>query len=137
MKRKKKSSIAGKLIVSTVMAIFLVYAIFLFALNLFGTKTFAKITSYRMEMFERDETIRNRYTFVFSYEFVVSGKNFDGRSREIKGPVYLKNKGGSIPIAYLKCCPYLNAPVRDFQPFYKPFIHIFIAMVLLWFLRRF
>jgi len=65
---KKKRSPAGKIIIGFVGSIFLLYAIFLAVLWLAGTPVPAKITSFRREMGERDETIRNQYTYAYAYE---------------------------------------------------------------------
>ena len=136
-RNRQKSNLTGKLIVFSVIVLFLAYSFFLLTLRFFGTTTTATILNFRYENFERDETIRNQYTFVYDYRFSVSGKEYEGRSRVIKEPVVLKNSGTIIPIRYLKCCPLLNAPVRDFTPFYKPVIYILVAGVLFWLQKQF
>ncbi len=134
---KKKHFTAGKIIIGLTGSLFLFYGIFLAALWLAGTPTQAKITSFRREMGERDEAIRNQYTYVYAYEFNVAGETFSGNSRKIQGPVFLKNDGNSfIKVHYLKCCPFLNGPITDFTPQYKLLIYLGIAVILFYFVSK-
>ena len=137
MKKKKKRSPAGKIIIGITGSLFLLYGIFLAALWLAGTPIQAKVASFRREMGERDETIRNQYTYSYSYEFTVAGKSYSGNSKKVQGPVFLKNDGNSfIRVYYLKCCPFLNGPETDFSPQYKLLIYFGVATVLFYFLKK-
>lgn len=137
MKKKKKRSPAGKIIIGIAGSLFLLYGIFLSALWLAGTPVQAKVTSFRREMGERNETIRNQYTYSYSYEFNVSGKTYSGNSKKVQGPVFLQNSGNNyIRIYYLKCCPVLNGPETDFSPQYKLLIYFGVAVVLFYFLKK-
>jgi len=137
MRKKKKRSPAGKIIIGIVGSLFLLYGIFLAALWLAGTPIQAKVTNFRREISERDETIRNQYTYSYSYEFTVAGKSYSGNSKKVDGPVYLQNGGNSfIRVYYLKCCPFLNGPETDFSPQYKLLIYFGIAAVLYYFIKK-
>lgn len=137
MKKKKKRSPAGKIIVGIVASIFLIYGCFLAILWLAGTKTQAQVQNFRRELGERNETIRNQYTYSYDYEFTVSGKKYSGNSKKVQGPVFLKNQGNSfITVHYLSCCPFLNCPETDFKPVYKIFIYFGVALVLGYFLKK-
>ena len=137
MNRKKKRSSAGKIIVGIIAALFLVYGCFLGILWIAGTKTQAQVQNFRREMGERNETIRNQYTYSYDYEFNVSGKTYTGNSKKVKGPVFIKNQGNSfITVHYLKCCPFLNCPQTDFHPWYKIFIYFGNAIILGYFLLK-
>ena len=137
MKKRKKRFPIGKWIVGITGMLFVLYGIFLTSLWLIGTPKQAKITSYRMESGERDETIRNSYTFVYAYEFSVNGKTFSGNSRDIKSPIHVKNSGYStLKIHYLGCCPFLNCPVSDFSPKYKLLLYFGLGMLFLYFLKK-
>jgi hypothetical protein len=134
---KKKRFTAGRIIIGITGSLFLFYGIFLAALWLAGTPTQAKITSFRREMGERNETIRNQYTYVYSYEFNVAGKTYSGNSKKIQDSVFLKNDGNTfIKVHYLKCCPFLNGPEIDFTPQYKLLIYFGIATVLFYFVSK-
>lgn len=134
---KKRRSPAGKIIIGFVGSIFLLYGIFLAALWLAGTPTQAKITSFRREMGERNETIRNQYTYVYAYEFNVAGKTYSGNSKKVQDSVFLKNDGKTfIKVHYLKCCPFLNGPETDFTPQYKLLIYLGIALILFYFVSK-
>jgi len=134
---KKKRFTAGRIIIGITGFLFLFYGIFLAALWLAGTPTQAKITSFRREMGERNETIRNQYTYVYAYEFTVAGITYSGNSKKVQGPVFLKNDGNSfIKVHYLKCCPFLNGPETDFTPQYKLLIYFGVATVLFYFVSK-
>lgn len=137
MKKKKKHALAGKIIIGITGLLFLLYGIFLTTLWLAGTPTQAKITSFRREMGERNETIRNRYDYVYAYEFKVAGKTHSGNSKKVQDSVFLKNDGNTvIKVYYLKCCPFLNCPELDFTPQYKLLIYFGIAAVLFYFVSK-
>jgi hypothetical protein len=103
MEKKKKRSPAGKIIIGIAGSLFLLYGIFLTALWLAGTPVQAKVTSFRREMSERDETIRNQYTYSYSYEFTIEGKSYSGNSKKVQGPAFLKNEGNSfIRVSWLE-----------------------------------
>ena len=134
---KKKRFTAGRIIIGITGFLFLFYGIFLAALWSAGTPTQAKITSFRREMGERNETIRNQYTYVYAYEFTVAGITYSGNSKKVQGPVFLKNDGNSfIKVHYLKCCPFLNGPETDFTPQYKLLIYFGVATVLFYFVSK-
>jgi hypothetical protein len=137
MKKKNKHSRTGKIIIGTVALLFLLYALFLCTLWLAGTKTQARITDFRRELAERNETIRNQYTYAYDYEFIVSGKQYSGHSKKVQGPVFLKNQGNSfITVYYLECCPVLNSPGDDFKPWYKILIYFGVAGLLGYFMMK-
>lgn len=130
MRKKKKHSPLGKIIIGTVAILFFLYGGYLSVLWLVGTPIQAKITNFRREMGERDETIRNQYTYSYSYEFSVSEEKYSGNSKKVQGPIFLKNQGSNfISIHYLGCCPALNCPKDDFKPWYKVFIYYVISLV--------
>ncbi|WP_319500195.1 hypothetical protein [uncultured Draconibacterium sp.] len=137
MKKKKKQSFAGKIIIGSIALIFFAYGCFLSLLWLGGTKTQASVQNFRREMGERNETIRNQYTYTYDYEFTVSGKTYSGNSKKVKGPLFLKDQGNiAITVHYLPCCPMLNAPTDDFSPWYKILIYFAVTLILGYFLKR-
>lgn len=134
---KKKRSDLGKYIVGVVGVLFFLYGSFLTVLWLAGTPIQARVVNFRREMGERNETIRNQYTYAYSYEFVVANKNYVGNSKKVQGPVFIKNDGKSfLKIHYLKCCPALNCPLDDFTPKYTILIYFGVAIVLGYFLTK-
>lgn len=99
----------GKVILVGVGTLFTLYSVLIFALNVAGISTEARLTSYRQEYGERNETIRNQYTYLFSYEFEVDGKTYFGNGQRVAGPEHLKLSGNEkIRIRYLAIWPYLN-----------------------------
>ena len=137
MKKKRKNSPVGKIIIGAVSVLFFLYGGFLTLLWLAGKPTQANFTSYRRELGERDETIRNQYNYVYSYEFTAKGKTFSGNSKKVQGPLFLKNNGNTfIKVHYLACCTFLNAPETDFTPKYKLLIYFGVAAVLFYFATK-
>ncbi len=134
---RKKKSLTGKIILGAVATLFLLYGCFLSTLWLAGSKTQAKVTNFRRELGERDETIPNRYTYTYAYEFNVTGKIYSGNSKKVQGPTFLKNQGNSfVTVHYLACCPAINCPIDDFKPWYKIFIYFGVALMLGYFTRK-
>ncbi len=126
----------GKIIIGSVGFIFLMYALLLISLSLFGFSTNAKITSYRQEYGERNETIRNQYTYLYGYEFEVDGKLFSGNGQRIGNSVFIKDTSNrSIPIKYLSCCPQLNQAF-DHSPVKSLLIFMGIGLLLLYFASK-
>ena len=106
----KNRSNFGKWLIAIVGAMFLIYSVFLLALTLFGTDVNAKVTSYRQEYGERNETIRNQYTYLFGYEFEANGKKYSGTGQKIGNSVFLKhNDTMFMKVRYLPSYPFLNA----------------------------
>ena len=127
----------GKILITSVGIIFLIYTIFLFVLNFFGNNANARITSYRQEYGERNETIRNQYTYVFGYEFEVNGKKYSGNGQKISDSVFLKSDGKTtISIKYLKCCPALNTAYDGNKTLLNILISLGVATLLLYFSRK-
>ncbi|WP_372775377.1 hypothetical protein [Mangrovibacterium sp.] len=137
MKKKEKKSLAGKLIIGGAAALFILYGVFLSTLWVAGTPTQARVTDFRRELGERDETIRNKYTYTYAYEFTASGKQYYGHSKKVQGPVFLKTQGNSfVTVHYLGCCPAINCPTSDFKPWYKVLIYWGVAFILGYFTKR-
>ncbi|MGQ8338007.1 hypothetical protein ACUNWD_15760 [Sunxiuqinia sp. A32] len=137
MKKKKKRSPIGKIIIGTAALIFILYGCFLSALWVAGNTTQAQVLNFRREMGERNETIRNSYTYSYDYEFTVEGKKYSGNSKKVQGPVFLKNQGNSfITVHYMEFCPSLNCPVDDFKPWYKILIYFGVGAVLGYFMLK-
>lgn len=135
--KKKKSPLTGKIIIGSVSAVFFLYGLFLSVLWLGGTQTQARVVEFRREMGERNETIRNQYTYSYSYEFTVAEKSYSGNSKKVQGPVFLKNDGNSfIAVHYLACCPVLNCPKDDFKPWYKILIYYAVGSILGFFMVK-
>lgn len=86
----------GKRLIFAIGLLFTLYSIFLGSLALFGTETKARVTSYRQQLGERNETIRNQYTYLFGYEFEYQGKTYQGTGQKIGNSVFLKNEGNSL-----------------------------------------
>jgi hypothetical protein len=137
MKKKKNQAIVGKIIIGSVALIILLYGCFLSVLWIGGTQTQARLLSFRRELQERNETIRNQYTYAYHYEFTVAGEKYSGNSKKVQGPVFLKNDGKSfISVHYLACCPSLNCPKDDFKPWYKIPIYFGVSLVLGYFMVK-
>jgi len=127
----------GKIIVGSVGFIFMMYSILLLSLSLFGETTLAKITSYRQEYGERNETIRNQYTYVYGYEFEVDGKLFSGNGQRIGNSVYLKNTSNQkIQIEYLACCPHLNHATDKNKNIKQILITLVVSLGLFYFMSK-
>lgn len=137
MKKKDKSGKAGKWLIFSVGLLFALYVSFLLVIQVFGTDIRAHLTSYRQEYGERNETIRNQYNYEFGYEFTVDGKTYSGTGRRISSPVFLKpGSNTTIPIKYLKCCPYLNSHVEGRKTWINILVMALVTAVLFWFFRR-
>jgi len=137
MKKANKRLPLGKIIIGTVALLFTLYGLFLSVLWIAGTPIQAHVTEFRREMQERGETIRNRYTYAYSYEFIVTEKKYYGHSKKVQGPVFLKNDGKSfIKAHYLTCCPAINCPADDFNPWYKILIYFSVSAVLGYFMIK-
>ena len=127
----------GKWLIFTIGVIFLIYSIFLVTLSLYGTEIDAKITSYRRAYGERNETIRNQYTFLFGYEFQIEGKTYSGTGQKIGNSVFLKHTDNSyMKVKYLKCCPYLNTDYNGNKTILNGFITLGVGFLLLYFYRK-
>jgi hypothetical protein len=106
----KKSINFGKVLIFIIGFLFAFYSIFMAGLALFGTETTAKITSYRRQLGERDETIRNQYTYLYGYEFNYKGKTYSGNGQKVGSPIVLKNRGNSyVKIRFFPSIPQLNS----------------------------
>lgn len=137
MKTKRTQSRFGKWLVLSVAALFSVYALFLLALQLFGEPTLAKLTSYRQEYGERNETVRNNYTYQLAYEFMVGAKKYTGTGQRIASPVFLKpSENATIKVMYLPCCPMFNYYTEGEKDHISIAVYFVVAGVLFWFFRR-
>ncbi|MDP3358623.1 MAG: hypothetical protein Q8S41_04670 [Lutibacter sp.] len=132
-----KPSNFGKWLIISVGSIFLIYSLFLGTLALFGTEINAKVTSYRQEYGERNETIRNQYTYLFGYEFNVEGKTFSGTGQRISNSVFLKhNNKMQMRVRYLQCCPQLNSAYDGNKTVLNLLILMFVGIGLLLISRK-
>ncbi|MCG6187305.1 hypothetical protein [Maribellus maritimus] len=137
MNRSKHKNKFGKWLIFSIGLLFTIYSLFLLTLVLFGEDKQATLTSFRQEYGERDETIRNQYTYEFAYEFVVNGETYSGTGQKVGSPVFLKTgPGTTISIKYLKCCPYFNSPVENKKTRINILVSLSIALLLLWFFRK-
>lgn len=119
----------GKWLILSVGILFTLYSIFLSVLVLYGTETNAKITSYRQQLGERNETIPNQYTYLYSYEFNYKGKTYSGNGQKIGSPVFLKNNGNSfIAIKFLPHFPQLNTAYQEKKTITNILITIVIGL---------
>ena len=123
----------GKWLILSIGIIFILYSVFLGSLVLFGTETKAKITSYRQEYGERNEAIRNQYTYLYGYEFEYQGKTYSGTGQKIGNSVFLKNDGNSfITIKFLPSIPQLNTAYEEKRTVINMAITIVIGLGLLY-----
>jgi len=135
--KKKKNNKFGKWLIFSVGLLFVVYAFFLLTLVLFGESKQATLTSYRQEYGERNETIRNQYTYEFAYEFTVNGKTYSGTGQKIGSSVFLKpGPDATISIKYLRCCPFLNSHVEGRKTSINILILLAVGVVLFLFFRK-
>lgn len=127
----------GKWLIFLIGLIFTIYSIFLGSLALFGTEINANITSYRQQLSERDETIRNQYTYVFGYEFSVEGKTYSGTGQKISNSIFLKNESKmKMRVKYLQCCPQFNSAYDEKNTFLNIIISFLIGMGLILITKR-
>ena len=127
----------GKWLILSVSAIFTLYSLYIFVLVIYGEDVQAKVTSYRQEYGERDETIRNQYTYLYAYEFSVDGKTYTGTGQLISDSIFLKNSQNQfMQVKYLECCPYLNTYFRGTKTLLNGGISLLIGMLLFYFTRR-
>lgn len=127
----------GKWLIFSVGLIFTIYSIYIFALIIYGEDVQAKVTSYRQEYGERNETIRNQYTYLYAYEFSVDGKTYSGTGQLISDSVFLKNSHNqTMQVKYLKCCPYVNTYYRGTKTLLNGAISLLIGMLLFYFTKR-
>lgn len=137
MKKKNKTGKAGKRLIFGVGLLFAVYATFLLVLQVFGTETRAHVSSYRQEYGERNETIRNQYTYQFAYEFSVDGKMYSGTGQKIGSSVFLKPTASTtMEIRYLACCPFLNTATEGKKSWITLLIMVLVSVILFWFFRK-
>lgn len=123
----------GKWLILSIGLIFTLYSIFLGSLVLFGAETKAKITSYRQEYGERNEAIRNQYTYLFGYEFEYQGKTYSGTGQKIGNSVFLKNDGNSfITIKFLPSIPQLNTAYEEKRTVINMAITLVVGLGLLY-----
>lgn len=123
----------GKRLIFAIGLLFTLYSIFLGSLSLFGTETKAKVTSYRQQLGERDETIRNQYTYLFGYEFEYQGKTYQGTGQKIGNSVFLKNDGNSfMTIKFFPFFPQLNTAYDGNKTLINMAISLVIGLGLLY-----
>ena len=122
----------GRIIIGIVGLLFSIYALLLISLTFFGVETEANITSYRQEYGERNETIRNQYTYVFGYEFEVNGKTYSGNGQRIGNSVFIKSDNThKISVKFLKSCPYINCDYKAENHGLTSLIFLGIGIVLI------
>lgn len=137
MKKNQKQGKFGKWLIFSVASIFAVYASVLLLLQVFGTNIQAHLTSYRQEFGERNETIRNQYTYEFGYEFIVDGKTYSGTGQRVSSSVFLKpGPEATISVNYLKCCPFVNLHNDGRKTSINILISYIVALVLFLFFRK-
>lgn len=87
-------------------------------LGFWGESTAAVMTNIRREGGERSESIPNRYTYNISYRFTLpDGKEIDGFTKKVSGPVFLKADGTStVMVRYLPVFPHINS-LEEFSRF--------------------
>lgn len=108
------------------------YGLFLGVLLSFGDDVTARVTSYRREYGERNETIRNQYTYLYGYEFMVNGKKYSGTGQRIGNSVYLKPGNSTfMHVKYLPCCPYLNTDTEGNKTMLNMLISLLVGIGLI------
>lgn len=133
----KKKLNFGKVLIFSIGLLFTIYSLFLGGLALFGTETKAKITSYRQEYGERNETIRNQYTYVFGYEFKFEGKVYTGTGQQIGNPVFLKNNENSfITVKFFPAIPQLNSSFNGEKTIWNIAISFVIGIGLMYITKK-
>lgn len=114
VKTKKKAGLFWRIVVSAVGALLILWRLNALSLGLFGTPGTAEITSVRRVMGERNEVIRNRYTYAIGYRFTASnGKTYSCSTTQIGGSAYLSAGGGTINIKYYGAAPFISVPDSD------------------------
>lgn len=127
----------GKWVIFSIGLLFTSYSLFLGTLTLYGSEINAKVTSYRQEYGERNENIRNQYTYLFGYEFNVDGKTFSGTGQRIGNSVFLKhNNKMQMKVKYLRCCPQLNSVYEGNKTVLNLLILMFVGIGLLLISRK-
>lgn len=122
----------GKWLIFSIGFLFTSYSLFLGTLTLYGSEINAKVTSYRQEYGERNENIRNQYTYLFGYEFNVDGKTFSGTGQRIGNSVFLKhNNKMQMKVKYLRCCPQFNSAYDGNKTLLNSLISMIVGIGLL------
>lgn len=118
----------GKWLIFSIGLLFIFYSFFLGSLALFGIEVNAKVTSYRREYGERNETIRNQYTYLYGYEFNVEGKTYSGIGQRISNSVFLKHDNKMhMKVKYLQCCPFLNSNYEGTRTIFNLLISLVVG----------
>ncbi|WP_448871604.1 hypothetical protein [Desulfobulbus propionicus] len=132
-----RGPLAGRMLISLIGLMFLVWGILSVGLGLFGAKAEAVLTYIRREGGERNEVIRGRYTYAVAYAFVLpDGRRIEGTTKKIGGAVYLKATGTAIrPVRYYAFFPALNALEEDTGLKGGPIIFVVVGGLLLWLMR--
>ena len=110
MEGKGFGKLAGRLFISLIGILFILWAIASLSLGFIGKEATAVVTNIRREGGERNEGIGGRYTYNISYPFTLpNGKKVNGLTKKIGSAVYLKADGTStIAVRYLGIFPYIN-----------------------------
>lgn len=127
----------GKLLIFSIGLLFVLYALYIGSLLFFGTETSAKITSYRQEYGERDETIRNQYTYLYGYEFTYKGRVYSGTGQNIGDSVYLKNKQNHfLRIKFFPAFPQFSTSFEGTKSYVNIIISAAVGIILIVFSRK-
>lgn len=107
---KEFGKLVGRLFISFIGILFILWAIASLSLGIIGEEATAVVTNIRREGGERNEGIGGRYTYNISYQFTLSnGKKVNGLTKKIGSAVYLKADGTStVAVRYLGIFPYIN-----------------------------
>ncbi|MGD9949895.1 MAG: hypothetical protein AB7U29_15655 [Desulfobulbus sp.] len=135
---RSTGSRAGRIFISLIGLIFVLWALLSVGLGLFGDHGDAVITHIRREGGERNETIRGRYTYVLAYAFILpDGRRIEASTKKIGGAIYLKATGTSRkPVRYYAFFPYINALDEDTGLRAGPLVILFVGGLLIWFMQK-
>lgn len=95
-------------------SMFLLYGTLIPLLWVVGERTTGQVTVVRRELGERDEAIRNRFSYSVGYEFTLpDGTIVYGNTKTIGNSYNAGIALGPAPVRYLKIFPHLNALEED------------------------
>lgn len=138
MAKLKTSKLLTRLLVTLIGVAFIAWGISTIMLGCFGVRESAVITNIRRENGERNEAIRNRYTYIISYTFTLpNGKNVDGFTNRVGDATYLKTDGKTkTSVKYFPLYPNINALEEDTKPGVSQLILVGIGAFLIFIMNR-
>lgn len=107
-------NVLTKILLMVIGFAFVLYGTLIPLLPYIGEKTIGEVTDIRRELGERDETIRNQYSYAIGFEFKIEdGTTVYGNTKNIGDAINAGISLGETTVYYLKIFPNINALERD------------------------